>query len=167
MKKYFTIALICLLVSCASQNTDVDAVKVDNSDYKMRDIYAQTWMGGAPGSGTGTDLYIPTRLLGDPVEVHQVIYKGKSTTQAEYTDISRAMVVAHFKDDQKESQMAQNPEEEYGNEPPIMNPKAQNLKDDEALIVYSRKGKRYEKILKNVKQKPVLPYPSMPTNRSE
>ncbi|WP_157111646.1 hypothetical protein [Nonlabens spongiae] len=166
MIKYFTIPLFCLLVSCASQKTDVDSVKVDDSDYNMSDIYAQNWMGGAPGSSTGTDLYIPTRLLGDPVEVHQVIYKGKSTTQAEYTDISRATVVAHFKDGQKDSQMTENPEGEYGNELPIMNPKAKNLKDDEALIVFSRNGKRYEKVIKNVKQKPALPYPSMPSNQS-
>ncbi len=166
MNKIFLTTLFGLLFSCASQNSDLESFKVDDSSYNMKDTYAQKWMGGATGSGTGIDLYIPTRLLGDPVQVHQVIYKGQITADADYTDISRAMIVAKFKNEEHKSQMTENPEGEYGNEPPIMSPKAKDLKEDEALIVFSRKGKRYEKILKNVKQKPALPYPSMPSKQS-
>jgi len=154
------ILIIVLFVSCASNSKTV--LVVDDSDYQLKTAYSQAWMGGAPGSGSGVELFIPTHLLDDPIDVETVYYNNMVSSSAKYTDISRAMVVVQFK--KAEKIMALDSNEEYTNAPPALtSAESQNLKENQALVFYSQRGKKHKKLIKNIQLKSPQAYPSMPS----
>ena len=158
MKNVLVGALVFILISCASQKVD-EVIVINKSDYALQKAYSKGWMGGVPGSSTGLDLYIPTRFLGDPVNVEKVYYNNMVTTSVEYVDVSRAMVVAHFKNPEKI--MSANSEDEYGNLPPNIVDKIKGLKNDEAMVFYSIGGRKYKKKISNIETKSPTTYPGM------
>ncbi|MGB5982694.1 MAG: hypothetical protein WBG46_11180 [Nonlabens sp.] len=153
------ILIIVLFVSCVSTSKTV--LVVDDTDYQLKRAFSQAWMGGAPGSGSGVELFIPTHLLDDPVDVETVYYNNMVSTSAKYTDISRAMVVVHFK--KAEKVMSLNSNEEYANAVPALAPEFQKLKENQALVFYSQRGKQHKKLIKNIQLKSPQTYPSMPS----
>lgn len=157
--KYFLIPFIVLLMSCSSSPKLIGII--DESDYIKQQPYAEKWVGGAPGSNSGTNLYIPTDMIGGPVKIKEVLYNNMITEEVTYTDMSKGVIVAKFQNPAQDTKMTASTKEEYGNEVP------DSLKntDGEAVIKFTYDNQEYSVTIPNIKQKAVLPYPSMPGDK--
>ena len=128
------------------------------------EVYCQRWVGGVEGAGSGMNFTI----LADNNELmlDSVYFRGR-VTKLEYNDKAK-MYVGSFINaptGPQDKVFSADPKEEYGNEMPKIPEKIPfELGDNECVVSYKSGDKtRYFKI-ENIKEKPLIAYPSAPRN---
>lgn len=140
------------IVSC-SNSKDLELQKASDT---IDAVYFQKWIAGVRGGGSGVNFYVNLKA---PLEKDVILEKVQfESYEASFVKTSDTSYVAYIKTDGNQNDMVldSNPEKEYGN-------KAQdfNLKPNEANLFFTKNGEEFVKNLQNVKEKPMLAYPSV------
>lgn len=140
------------IVSC-SNSKDLELQKASDT---IDAVYFQKWIAGVRGGGSGVNFYVNLKA---PLEKDVILEKVQfESYEASFVKTSDTSYVAYIKTDGNQNDMVldSNPEKEYGN-------KAQdfNLKPNEANLYFRFNGKESIKNLQNIKEKPMLAYPSV------
>ena len=133
------------LISCNSTETIVQENNLSAS--------YQTWVAGVRGGGSGINFYVDlTSELPIHIELKRVIFRGYEVPFEKQDNL-------HFQAMIKTPGNQQKYEED--NAPNVTSPKNDTkLQDNEAILVFSKKGKEYQQKITNVIEKPSLEYPS-------
>ena len=133
------------LISCNSTETIVQENNLSAS--------YQTWVAGVRGGGSGINFYVDlTSELPTHIELKRVIFRGYEVPFEKQDNL-------HFQAMIKTPGNQQKYEED--NSPNVTSPKNDTkLQDNEAILVFSKKGKEYQQKITNVIEKPSLEYPS-------
>lgn len=159
MKIFYSIVIL-VFASCSTTQV---VETLDSSSYKVQEPYSQKWVGGAPGSGSGVNVYIPTDLLGYPVKVKKVSYENMTTTAVSYTDNSQSMIMARFTYPKKDTNMALATTDEYSNEVPDVITKQNKTTAKEAVVDFMLGKQKKTVKVSNIEEREMIPYPSMPS----
>ncbi len=85
----FPVFIMLILMSCSSHKVDqqIDTTQLPSDSQ----AYYEEWVGGAPGSGMGSMLYVPVAMLdsGEPVEVY---FNGNRSARIEYFGMDTQMI---------------------------------------------------------------------------
>lgn len=157
--KILTLLLMTTLLSCSAPKvTQVYA----ESDYGSDPVYAQKWIGGAPGSGSGVTLYFPAALFND-VTISTVYFRGLETDIVNYTDENKRIMMARFTyKNTKSPNMNLSSKDEYGNEVPDVKAFPYELQPTQAMIEVLKNGTTQLIKLTAIQEKEMQVYPSMP-----
>jgi hypothetical protein len=159
--KTLSLFIVLAITSCSSHK----ALKtLTAADYDQEAPYAQKWVGGAPGSGSGVTLYVPTYLLGK-VDIEKVYFRGMQTDAIAFTAADKSMMIFRFTyQDSRQRDMSLDPKDEYQNQPPSLDqPPFELLPDQAAISILKNNTSSFIK-LTDIQEKEMLPYPSMPPN---
>lgn len=158
--KIFTLLLMVTFLSCSTpQVTQV----YTTTNYGNDQAYAQKWVGGAPGSGSGVTLYFPAALFND-AEISTVYFRGLETDTVIYTDENKRILMARFTYKNINSpKMSLSPKDEYSTEAPDLKPFPYELQPTEAMIVVLKDNKTQLVKLTDIKEQEMQVYPSMPS----
>ena len=140
------------IVSCSSSK-EVSA----NLSENIESIYYQKWIAGVQGGGSGINFHVNLNLpLEENIKLEKVQF---DTYEGVFEKNSETEYVAIINTHQNDLILDENPKKEYGNEAPTEDV----LKPDEALLYFriKSKGKYLVGLAKNVKEKPMIAYPSM------
>lgn len=140
-----SIFLAATLFSC---NT-TEIVAQDN----IQSASYQGWVAGVRGGGSGINFYIDLKSeLPANIELKKLIFRGYEVPFEKQDNL-------HFQAMIKTPGNQQKYEED--NAPNVTSPKNDTkLQDNEAILVFSKKGKEYQQKITNVIEKPSLEYPS-------
>ena len=148
MKNIIVAFFVGFLVSCGTANK-AEA----QSEIKVAEAFYQGWIGGVRGGGGGINFNL--KLISElpkGVELKRVIFKGFEVpfTQQDALSYNAAIITGvnqeRFEGDKKST--SSSPKNNI------------ELKDNEAILVFSKNGKEYEQKTTNVVEKPALDYPS-------
>ena len=145
MKYLVTILLSLVIISCSSTHI-IAQDNIESATY-------QGWIGGVRGGGGGINFNLKLKSeLPKGVELKRVIFKGFEVpfTQQDALSYNAAIITGvnqeRFEGDKKSTSTS---------------PKNNiELKDNEAILVFSKNGKEYQQKITNVVEKPALEYPS-------
>lgn len=162
MKK-IALAFILTIASCTAQKVNtIDAVSYASSD----DLYFQNWVGGAPGSGSGTTVYFPAALITG--ETLLGMYHGTSYTNAyNYTADDRRQLVVRFYNGANQPDdviMDLDSDKEYQNLAPDVTKLPVALKPNQLLFAFKgdKKVKVKYLLIDNIQERSMQAMPSMP-----
>jgi hypothetical protein len=136
------------------------AAKFDkNPPFEITSAIVQNWDGGQPGI-QGKNLKI-TYTSNRTIQFDSIFFDKRSTYLQVKNTNERKMVVGYFKSKEKQDLILdENPVKELQNVVPILKEVPFQLKENEAVISYTIKGKKkYFKILTIEEEKDVL-FPS-------
>lgn len=163
MKRRY-LALVFTIASCSTQRiTTIDAA---TSFEGVDQPYVQPWVGGVPGSGSGSTLYFPASMLAGQEFVAGYFAENMSTT-LNYTATSKDQAVIRFSNSllaNSDITMHSDPQKEYKNNVPVITSSPVKLKENQALIVVKvQTSKKLTYILlDNLEKRPALALPSRP-----
>ena len=145
MRNYVSVLFLILVTSCSSQDIVIKESAIAAS--------YQTWVAGVRGGGSGINFFIDlTSELPTHIELKRVIFRGYEVPFEKQDNL-------HFQAMIKTPGNQQKYEED--NAPNVTSPKNDiKLQDNEAILVFSKKGKEYQQKITNVIEKPSLEYPS-------
>lgn len=178
MKDYKSVTVIALLfvmltsfTQCTSSkkisdvNDNQEAYKLEeNASFTLGETYFQSWVAGVKGGGSGIHMYINVLTNTNNVVLDSVYFKGLTAK----VEISKMGHIASFKTkaNQKEDiVMSNNNNAEYGNQIPIKQSFPFELKNNEAVISYTENATLKYLLIKNIKEKSRIEYPSAPQRR--
>lgn len=150
MKMKILLALITFTIVSCSSSKEVSP----NLSENIESIYYQKWIAGVKGGGSGINFHVNLNL---PLEGNIKLEKVQfDTYEGVFEKISETEYVANINTHQNDLILDENPKKEYGNEAPKV-----SLKSNEANLIFSINGKEVIKNIQNVKEKPMIAYPSM------
>ena len=145
MKNYISILFLILVTSCSSQDKVIKESAIVAS--------YQGWVAGVRGGGSGINFYIDLKSeLPANIELKKLIFRGYEVPFEKQDNL-------HF---QAMIKTPSNQEKIEGDDTQIYtSPKnALTLADNEAILIFLKKGKEIRQTIKEVKEKPMLYYPS-------
>jgi hypothetical protein len=144
--------IIFAIISCSSSK-EVEIQKVTET---IDSVYFQRWVAGIQGGGSGTNFHVNLKT---PLEKDVVLDKVQfESYEASFVKISETSYIAYIRTNSNQNDLIldENPEKEYGNKASV-----ENLKPNEANLFFTKNGKEFVKNLQNVKEKPMIAYPSV------
>ena len=145
MKNYVLLLFLILVTSCSSQDKIIKESAIVAS--------YETWVAGVRGGGSGINFYLELKSeLPSNVELKKVIFRGYEVSFEKQDNLHfQAMIKTSgnqqkFEDD--DSQIYTSPKN------------ALTLAENEAILIFSKNGKEIRQTIKEVKEKPMLLYPS-------
>lgn len=133
--KAIYIMIVFALASCGAQPFK-HSINTSTLEPELQ-AYAQEWIGGAPGSGAGVNLYFPTQVL-KGYKFQSVYYGGMHSNVANYTAADKRMMIvrlANGKNVKPDLIMDKKSVNESVNKAPDVQKFPYELKDNEAVII--------------------------------
>ena len=145
MKYLVTILLSLVIISCSSTHI-IAQDNIESATY-------QGWIGGVRGGGGGINFNLKLKSeLPKGVELKCVIFKGFEVSFAQQDALSyNAAIITGVNQERFEGDKKSTSSSPKNNI---------ELKDNEAILVFSKNGKEYQQKITNVTEKPALEYPS-------
>ena len=145
MKDYTLILFLILGTSCSIQKKIIQK--------SMISAAYETWVAGVRGGGSGINFYVDLKTeLSSNVELKKVIFRGYEAPFEKQDDLHFQAMIKTSGNQQKfdgdESQIYTSPKN------------ALTLAENEAILIFLKNGKEIRQTIKEVKEKPMLLYPS-------
>jgi hypothetical protein len=145
MKNYVSLLFLILVTSCSSQDKII----------KESSILAsyESWVAGVRGGGSGINFYLELKSeLPSNVELKKVIFRGYEVPFEKQDNLHFQAMIKTSGNQQKfegdDSQIYTSPKN------------ALTLAENEAILIFSKNGKEIRQTIKEVKERPMLLYPS-------
>jgi len=144
MKRLLLLVFSITIISCSSQK------KVIQSNIETS---YETWVAGVRGGGSGINFYVDLKTpLSKEIVLKKVIFRGYETT---FEKIDALHFIARIKTEGNQQKFDGDDSQIY------TSPKnALTLAENEAILLFSEKGKEINVKMKQVTEKPMLEYPS-------
>lgn len=145
MKNYVSLLFLILVTSCSSQDKIIKESAIVAS--------YETWVAGVRGGGSGINFYLELKSeLPSNVELKKVIFRGYEVSFEKQDDLHFQAMIKTSGNQQKfegdDSQIYTSPKN------------ALTLAENEAILIFSKNGKEIRQTIKEVKERPMLLYPS-------
>ena len=113
----------------------------------------ETWVAGVRGGGSGINFYVDLKTpLNKEIELKKVIFRGYEVPFEKMDDLH---FIARIKTEGNQQKFDGDDSQIY------TSPKnALTLAENEAILLFSEKGKEFNVKMKQVTEKPMLEYPS-------
>ena len=133
------------LISCNTTETIVQENNLSTS--------YETWVAGVRGGGSGINFYVDLKTeLSEEIELKKVIFRGY---EVPFEKQDTLHFIARIKTDANQQKIEGDDTKNY------TSPKnALTLAENEAILIFLKKGKEIRQTIKEVKEKPMLLYPS-------
>ena len=133
------------LISCSSTETIVQENNLSAS--------YETWVAGVRGGGSGINFYVDLKTeLSEEIELKKVIFRGY---EVPFEKQDTLHFIARIKTDGNQQKIEGDDTQIY------TSPKnALTLTENEAILIFLKNGKEIRQTIKEVKEKPMLLYPS-------
>ena len=146
MRNYVSILFLILVTSCSSQDKVIKESAIVAS--------YQGWVAGVRGGGSGINFYIDLKSeLPANIELKKLIFRGYEAPFEKQDNLHFQAMIKTSGNQQKfdgdDSQIYTSPKN------------ALTLAENEAILIFSKNGKEIRQTIKEVKQKPMLLYPSV------
>jgi hypothetical protein len=145
MKNYVSLLFLILVTSCSSQDKII----------KESSILAsyETWVAGVRGGGSGINFYLELKSeIPSNVELKKVIFRGYEVSFEKQDNLHFQAMIKTSGNQQKfegdDSQIITSPKN------------ALTLAENEAILIFLKSGKEIRQTIKEVKERPMLLYPS-------
>jgi len=129
------------------------------------EVYAQTWVAGIKGGGSGINVFIPVE--DNSVVLDSMFFRGQKV-KMEFNKQVKLMYIGRFLTEfnqQKDIILSSDMKEESKNKSPILKEEMPfELNDDECIVSYIKGGKTLYYKISNIKMEQPLHYPSAPSN---
>ena len=160
------LSLIPLLVLMVSFSKCSTAQKLQKkSPIEIGETYAQQWIAGIQGGGSGINVYIPVE---DTSVILDSIYFRGQKEKLEFKGNNQNMYVGRFLTEvnhNKDIILSSNMKEESKNKLPELKEKMPfEFNDNECIVTYLKSGKTMYYKISNIKTKQSLHYPSTSPN---
>ncbi len=136
----------------------------------VEEVYFQKWIGGNDLSGSGTNLHLKfEKPLGKDIYLQKAFFQNK---EADFDKIDETTYVAHFYDKPIDRDLILDGDsgKEYGNKPPVdkrdLPDFPYDLKPTEAVLEFHINNKATHVKINNIKEKELIAYPSMGTDKN-
>ena len=145
MKNYISILFLILVTSCSSQDKVIKESAIVAS--------YQSWVAGVRGGGSGINFYIDLKSeLPANIELKKLIFRGYEAPFEKQDNLHFQAMIKTSGNQQKfdgdDSQIYTSPKN------------ALTLAENEAILIFLKNGKEIRQTIKEVKEKPMLLYPS-------
>lgn len=133
------------LISCNSTETIVQENNLSAS--------YETWVAGVRGGGSGINFYVDLKTeLSEEIELKKVIFRGY---EVPFEKQDTLHFIARIKTEGNQQKFDGDDSQIY------TSPKnALNLAENEAILIFLKNGKEIRQTIREVKEKPMLLYPS-------
>lgn len=133
------------LISCSSTETIVQENNLSAS--------YETWVAGVRGGGSGINFYVDLKTeLSEEIELKKVIFRGY---EVPFEKQDALHFIARIKTEGNQQKFDGDDSQIY------TSPKnALTLAENEAILIFLKNGKEIRQTIKEVKEKPMLLYPS-------
>lgn len=133
------------LISCNTTETIVQESNLSTS--------YETWVAGVRGGGSGINFYVDLKTeLREEIELKKVIFRGY---EVPFEKQDALHFIARIKTEGNQQKFDGDDSQIY------TSPKnALTLAENEAILIFLKNGKEIRKTIKEVKEKPMLLYPS-------
>ena len=140
-----TIFFATTLISCKTTETIVQESNLTTS--------YETWVAGVRGGGSGINFYVDLKTeLSEEIELKKVIFRGY---EVPFEKQDTLHFIARIKTEGNQQKFDGDDSQIY------TSPKnALTLAENEAILIFLKKGKEIRQTIKEVKEKPMLLYPS-------
>ena len=140
-----TIFFATTLISCKTTETIVQENNLSAS--------YETWVAGVRGGGSGINFYVDLKTeLSEGIELKKVIFRGH---EAPFEKQDALHFIARIKTEGNQQKVEGDDTKIY------TSPKnALTLTENEAILIFLKNGKEIRQTIKEVKEKPMLLYPS-------
>lgn len=144
MKRLLLFLFSVTVISCSSQKNVIQE--------PIQTSY-ETWVAGVRGGGSGINFYVELKTeLSKEIELKKVIFRGY---EAPFEKQDALHFMARIKTEGNQQKF------EGDNSQIYTSPKnALPLAENEAILIFVKNGKEIRQTIKDVKQKPMLEYPS-------
>ncbi len=144
MKRLLLFLFSVTIISCSSQKKVIQET--------LQTSY-ETWVAGVRGGGSGINFYVELKTeLSKEIELKKVIFRGY---EAPFEKQDALHFMARIKTEGNQQKF------EGDNSQIYTSPKnALPLAENEAILIFIKNGKEIRQTIKDVKQKPMLEYPS-------
>ena len=145
MKNYVSLLFLILVTSCSSQDKIIKESSIVAS--------YETWVAGVRGGGSGINFYLELKSeLPSNVELKKVIFRGYEVSFEKQDNLHFQAMIKTSGNQQKfegdDSQIITSPKN------------ALTLAENEAILIFLKSGKEIRQTIKEVKERPMLLYPS-------
>lgn len=159
------VVTLCLFLLSVTQCSSIQKLQ-NEAPITIKEAYSQSWIAGVKGGGAGLNIFITTQDT--LVKLDSVYFRGKGK-KLELKRNNTWTYVGRFPsstNSKKEIILHLDPMEEFGNEPPIIDPKIPfELDKNECVVSYNDSGKtKYFKIT-DIKEKRMIPFPRAKENK--
>ena len=125
-------------------------IMVETPPFTLGEVMSEDWVAGVSGGGSGTNVFLPVEA-GKTTMLDSVYFRGQVVKPERVQRDNYLVYIARFKGTanmQNDRILHENPEKEFGNTPPQLRKKLPfTLKDDEAVVRFTKNGKaKYYKI---------------------
>lgn len=152
MKVLITLLTLLFAEKCNEKEVQTNLLQ------EIENVYFQNWVGGREETGVGTNLFIQFKSsLPKEIIFKKAYFKNQSAT---LENKDNNLFVAYFRSQKTDLNLNGASEKEYGNLPPEISKYAKQLEADQTLIEYEIDGKVDTVIIKNIKEKEAIAYPS-------
>lgn len=153
-----TITAITIISCAGGKNNDNSYSLTEETPFKIGPSYFQKWVAGVRGGGSGTNVHLVIEELEEGVVLKELYFQKQVTTlYASKNEIDQFM--GSFKNDEnRDVIMDVDPVKEAQNVPPEAFPF--DLDENEAVIGYTFNGEAAFALVSDMKEKPLLAYPS-------
>ena len=154
LKVSYSFFLVFMAMSCKSQKETTSV-----SEVNAKESYYQYWTAGVRGGGSGIDIHLKFEK---PLEKETTLDKVQiqNMISSQVTKIDENNYLIGVKTDGNQRILDENPSNEYGNTPPIIDNKTKDtLKEGTLKLFFKKNGKTTIQTLENIKQKELLAYP--------
>ncbi len=145
MKHYTLILFLILVISCSSQDKMIKKL--------VKDVSYETWVAGVRGGGSGINFYVNLKTeLSEEIELKKVIFRGY---ELPFEKLDELHFIARIKTEGNQQKFEGDDSQIY------TSPKnALTLAENEAILIFLKSGKEIRQTIKEVKERPMLLYPS-------
>lgn len=152
----FLLLIVIILGYCAPK----EGIKT-SFPQKIKSVYFQKWIEGKEPKGRVTLFYIEFEApLSKDIQLQKIYFQNQ---EGNFEQATKNTFVAHL------APIHSNPDlilhkdsrKEYGNRAPIITKPKFVLKPTEAVLEYKSNGKSYFFKINNLKEKPMIAYPSV------
>ena len=153
MKYLLNILFASILVIVFSQCSSAQKLQ-ESPSFNIEEVYSQKWIAGVQGGGSGINVFIPITTELKDITLDNLYFRGNMVA-SQTKPSSPKLYIGRFigNANQKEGYKS------TGDKIPF------DLKDNEAVVSYSEKGKiKYFKI-ENITEKPMEQFPSAPPRK--
>jgi hypothetical protein len=155
--KLITFVFSFALFSCASSQETIQNIDKTQIQENIQDIYFQGWIAGVRGGGAGIGFYVNFKKpLEDPIILEKVHFRTYEATFNKINDLNYIANINTGQNQREEILVETDAKIKKQNIPSNI-----NLEGNKAILFFRKNGILFTKTFDNVKEKEMIPYPSM------
>ena len=149
MKKILILLVSVIFASC-------NCTKETVAKETIKEVSYEQWVAGVQGGGSGINFMVElNKPLEEGTSLEKVQFK---TYEAVFEKNSDLLYVTYIRTKVNQLKLYEEGSKEYGNEAPLPD---FGLQPNQARLFFNENGKTKEVLIDNIKEKPLLAYPSM------